>query len=84
MFLVSRQVSTSALYSISGGTIELPATTFVHTRASPDIIRLTVSTTYANGLLLWQGQKPTGIRSGRDFIALLLNNGHVVFRCVIN
>lgn len=81
MFAVSSRVSTSAQFSSAGGSIELPLTLFTHARStSADAIRMTVSTTSPNGLLLWQGQGPNAPRAGRDYISLLLVNGRVVFR----
>ncbi|XP_069775261.1 basement membrane-specific heparan sulfate proteoglycan core protein isoform X3 [Narcine bancroftii] len=64
----------------SGGYIVLPKQMFP--RSSPNIpetIEMEVRTTTLNGLLLWQGVKHGESGKGKDYVALGLQDGHVLF-----
>lgn len=74
--------SSSGNSSGSSSYVEIPQSMLVHHTAREEVIRMTVTTTSADGVLLWQGQEETGAggSAGKDFLALSLENGAVVFR----
>lgn len=68
--------------SSSSSYVEIPQRMLVHHSSREEVIRMTVRTTSADGVLLWQSQEDTGAGgsgAGKDFIALSLENGLVVF-----
>src|SRR6218665_1616320 len=73
---------TSAQFTAASSYVELAPRLLVHSGVTEEVIRMTVTTTSADGILLWQDQVlPTSSRGGRrDFIALALENGYLVFR----
>jgi len=78
-------VSTSAEFSSSGGFIELPQSVFAHSDDGEEMVEMTVITAQPDGLLLWQSQTASeespASTSDKDFIAVVLSNGRVQFRC---
>jgi hypothetical protein len=44
-----------------------------------EAIELTLTTTQPNGIILWHGQPPSTPAEGKDYVALLLDRGRVVF-----
>ncbi|XP_051895600.1 basement membrane-specific heparan sulfate proteoglycan core protein isoform X2 [Pristis pectinata] len=64
----------------SGGYIVLPKQMFPRSSPSaPETIEMEVRTTTLDGLLLWQGVKHGESGKGKDYVALGLQNGHVLF-----
>ncbi|XP_078281510.1 basement membrane-specific heparan sulfate proteoglycan core protein [Rhinoraja longicauda] len=64
----------------SGGHIILPKQMFPRSSPSaPETIEMEVRTSTRDGLLLWQGVKHGESGKGKDYVALGLQNGHVLF-----
>jgi Laminin G domain len=78
--VVVREVTTSAQFPGGDGSIELPSALMVHRKGASDTIRITITTTRPDGLILWRGQKPTSSSRSKDYIALFLINGYVTLR----
>ncbi|XP_059511622.1 basement membrane-specific heparan sulfate proteoglycan core protein isoform X10 [Stegostoma tigrinum] len=63
-----------------GGYIVLPKQMFPRSSpTAPETIEMEVHTTSLDGILLWQGVKHGENGKGKDFVALGLQNGHVLF-----
>ncbi|GCC31496.1 hypothetical protein chiPu_0009954 [Chiloscyllium punctatum] len=63
-----------------GGYIVLPKQMFPRSSpTAPETIEMEVRTTSRDGILLWQGVKQGENGKGKDFVALGLQNGHVLF-----
>ncbi|XP_072334658.1 basement membrane-specific heparan sulfate proteoglycan core protein isoform X2 [Scyliorhinus torazame] len=63
-----------------GGYIVLPKQMFPRSSpTAPETIEMEVHTTSLDGILLWQGVKHGENGRGKDFVALGLQNGHVLF-----
>ena len=78
----SVSVTTSAQFSGSGY-LELRGSLLPH-KDTEEVIELRVTTTQAEGLIFWLGQGPDVPGSGKDFLALAIRDGHVIFRLVID
>ncbi|XP_041062394.1 basement membrane-specific heparan sulfate proteoglycan core protein isoform X1 [Carcharodon carcharias] len=64
----------------NGGYIVLPKQMFPRSSpTAPETIEMEIQTTSLNGVLLWQGVKHGENGRGKDFVALGLQNGHVLF-----
>ncbi|XP_078095298.1 basement membrane-specific heparan sulfate proteoglycan core protein isoform X4 [Mustelus asterias] len=64
----------------NGGYIVLPKQMFPRSSpTAPETIEMEVHTTSLDGILLWQGVKQGENGRGKDFVALGLQNGHVLF-----
>lgn len=78
---VAEELATSARF-IGNGYVELSRQLLPHTRNINETIELSITTTLPNGLVFWQGQTPTTPGRGKDFLAIAVSDGHVIFRYV--
>jgi len=63
------------------GYVELPREAFQHSNAQPqEIVEMTVITREPEAMLLWQASKANEPLKSNDYVTLLIQNGHVVFR----
>lgn len=80
-YLLSVVQLSSAVGFRGDGYIELPLSMLPH--ASPqvtEVISMTIRTDQSDGLLLWHGQKPTTSGRAKDYLAVALEGGRIVFR----
>ena len=81
MHEVGVSITTEAEFAGVGSYIELPKQLLPHSRDDgEEIIKVTVTSERENGLLFWQGQTPTISGRGKDYIAIVMQNGFPVFR----
>jgi len=77
--LTAQDIRAAARF-FGGSYAELPAQLLrQRSTMTPDNIRLTITTTQLNGVILWLSQGPSDAR-GQDYLALTVVNGRVVFR----
>ena len=63
------------------GYIELHQDLLPHNNAqTQEVLEMTISTTESEALLFWQGQEANEALEGSDYLAILVQNGRVVFR----
>jgi dystroglycan 1 len=72
-------IRTSAQYE-GTGYVELPKALLPHTNnKAEEVIELAIRTSAPDGLIFWHGQRPDVPGSGKDFLAIAVQDGHVVF-----
>ncbi|XP_064610527.1 LOW QUALITY PROTEIN: basement membrane-specific heparan sulfate proteoglycan core protein-like [Liolophura sinensis] len=68
-------------FNIQGnGYVELPKTLLPHRSGQVrEVVNLTITTDYGEGLIFWHGQEPDQPLRGGDYLAIALSDGYVVF-----
>lgn len=60
--------------------MELPKTLLPHRSGQVrEVVNLTVTTDYGEGLIFWHGQEPDKPLRGGDYLAIALSDGYVIF-----
>ena len=63
------------------GYVELPREAFPHSNSQlQEVIEMTITTREPEAMLLWQANKANEPLKSNDYVALLVQNGRVVFR----
>ena len=79
--VVAAVINTAAQFAGEGSYIELPKSLMPHRSAdSEETIEFTVTTRQENALLFWHGQTPLTSGRGKDYVAVAIVNGYIVFR----
>ena len=75
------ELGTAAAFS-EGSYMELRKDLFTH-GLTTEVVQLKLTTSRPEGLILWHGQNPHTSGRNKDFIALAVEQGRLVFRFVI-